>query len=308
MRRLSVALFAALFATLVSSTAFAQIGITFFPGPGSPASSGGGCSQATNVLGRAAFSGIDGTHTTAYTNLICGLVTDGVISGTMSGSGSGASACGSKLDGLYILATQNSTMALVNLCSTSYSLSTVNTPVFTADKGYQAGSSGDALDTNFNATTATSPNLTQNSDHHSVWNNTNTTDTLAAMGSGGSTTSDQIYPKFTDNNFYSRLNDSSASAGYAITNPIGFLVGNRSASNAIQAYQNGSSLGTGTQASGSQNNATITILRQNGATSTTAFQIGAASFGASLSSTDVTHFNSRICTYMKAVSNAAGLC
>ncbi len=50
-------------------------------------------------------SGLDGTHTTAYTNLICGLIADGVWQ---------------KLDMLHIYATQNSTTALLNLVQNAY--------------------------------------------------------------------------------------------------------------------------------------------------------------------------------------------
>jgi hypothetical protein len=88
-----------------------------------PSGGGGGCSQATNFLARVSSASltIDGTHTTAYTNLICGLVTDGIITGSMSGSGSGASACGAgSFDGLYIFATDttagsNQTLTTLNL-------------------------------------------------------------------------------------------------------------------------------------------------------------------------------------------------
>jgi hypothetical protein len=69
-----IALGAIVFA--VGAPALAQIGVAF-PGPGMPAANAGpppGCSQATAFLART--SGLDGTHTMAYTNLICGLVTD----------------------------------------------------------------------------------------------------------------------------------------------------------------------------------------------------------------------------------------
>src|SRR5229473_5562637 len=61
---------------------------------------GGGCSQATTFLART--SGLSGTETTAYTNLICGLVTDGVYP---------------SLDALYIFATNTTTTANLNLIS-----------------------------------------------------------------------------------------------------------------------------------------------------------------------------------------------
>jgi hypothetical protein len=145
---------------------------------------GGGCSQATAFLART--SGLDGTHTTAYTNLICGLVTDGLITGTMAGSGSGATACGSKFDAIYILATQDATTAKLNLCSTTFSPATLTgSPTFTADRGYQSAAGTDRISTGFNASTASSPNFVQDSAHLSIWNNTNTSQTQPCIGSAG---------------------------------------------------------------------------------------------------------------------------
>lgn len=278
-----------------------------------PVAAGGGCSQATNFLSRVTSASltIDATHTTAYTNFICGMVTDGLITGSMNGANSGSGACGSLFDVIYIDATNttggtNTTLALMNLCGTSYTGTVTGTPTFTADKGYQAAASSDLIDTGFNPSSATTPNFVQNSAHMGGWNNTNNTDTSTIMGNSVSTTN--FYYKFSDNNLYSRINDASASSGYAISNPIGFLIGVRTGASAIGAYQNGSSLGTGSQASTTVTNANITLLRANGASSSTVWQSGAFSFGASLNSTQATSYFNRMCTYMKAVGNAAGLC
>src|SRR5229473_4702071 len=104
---------------------------------------GGGCSQATTFLART--SGLSGTETTAYTNLICGLVTDGIITGTLSG----ATGCGTVLDGLYIFATNTTTTANLNLCGTSFGLTTSAAPSFTADRGYTGNGTTQFLDTGF---------------------------------------------------------------------------------------------------------------------------------------------------------------
>jgi hypothetical protein len=62
------------------------------------------------------------------------------------------------------------------------------------------------------------------------------------------------------------------------------------------------SRGTGTDAAGTAvNNATMQILRQNGATNSGHNQIAAASFGGSLSSGQVASYYSRMKTYMTAV-------
>jgi hypothetical protein len=233
---------------------------------------------------------------------------------SMSGSGSGSSACGvGSFDALYIFATNttvgsNATLAGLNLCGTSFTITVNGSPALTADQGWAAFASltTDYLDTGFNPFTATSPNFTINSAHFAIWNNTNITGD-AAMGTGNTTSFNHMYPQFSAGTFYSRLDDASASGPYTISNPQALLVGNRSSSSAVQAYGNtgsgfGSLSGPSTSTAGSAvNNATMQILRQNGATNSGSYQLGAASFGGSLSSGNVTSYYGRMKTYMTAV-------
>jgi hypothetical protein len=87
----------------------------------------GRCAEATAFLTRAnAIVAIDAPHTTAYNNLICGLVEDGTYS---------------KLDTLYVLATQSDGgspgdgIAKLNLIKNSFNLVGHGTYAFAADKG-----------------------------------------------------------------------------------------------------------------------------------------------------------------------------
>src|ERR1039457_3408340 len=79
----------------------------------------GNAAQTTAFLART--SGLSGTETTAYTNLINGLVSDGTWS---------------LLDALYIFATNSTTTANLNLISTSFGLTQHGTVTFSADHGY----------------------------------------------------------------------------------------------------------------------------------------------------------------------------
>jgi hypothetical protein len=95
------------------------------------------CSQATTFLART--SGLSGTESTAYTNMICGMVADGTWS---------------KFDALYIFATNTTTTANLNLVSTSYGITNVSTtPTFTADVGYTTSGGTVQLNTNYNPNT-----------------------------------------------------------------------------------------------------------------------------------------------------------
>ena len=113
---------------------------------------GGGFSptstESSNFLART--SGLNNTHKTRYDALISGLVTDGDYT---------------KLDVLYVWATDTTTNALLNLApNASYNGTVVGTPTsFTADVGYTGDGSTFAIDSHFNPNTASSPQYTQNS-------------------------------------------------------------------------------------------------------------------------------------------------
>lgn len=236
--------------------------------------------ETTAFLART--SGLDATHVDAYKVLINGLVEDGVFA---------------KFDALYVLATQDATTALLNLVSSDYNATAVNAPTFTADEGYQ-GVATSYLNTNFDPTTAVSPQFTQNSAHWSLWNNTNDTTNVPCMSQ---TTGDNIYISI-GGTIYFRINDDVESSGYAhaIGDCTGLLVGNRSASNAIEGYQNGALLGTATGASKAVEAFDVIILSGNSQFDTV-HQIAAASIGSSLSAGDVSNFYDRLNTYMQAI-------
>jgi hypothetical protein len=216
------------------------------------------------------------TRKDAYAAIIDSLVSNGIWS---------------KLDCLWITAADIAGNAVVNLKSSSFTLTEVNSPGFTADQGYQASGTTQYLDTNFNSTTASSPNYIQDSAHFSVWNRLTATDTLAIMGSkgDGSAGESQIYPKYTaDGNFYGRVNDGAAGAfGSGHANASGHFLANRSSSSALQGYRNGSAIGSGvTQSSSPPLNLNFWILRVLSQNASTAYQVAVASIGGSLTSTE----------------------
>lgn len=271
------------------SQAYAQVPLTG-AGRGTPTVASG-CSQATTFLARTSLTGSDVTN---YTNLICGMVADSLITGDLSTTG-----CGSLFDVLYIFATADSTTALLNICGTSFT--GINTSLsFTSYSGFVGDSNPlHGIDTQFNPTTATSPNYVQNSAHLSEWNLTNTAANSKILDGG---TGENLFPKFVDNNTYVRVNDNPESSGFSISDPRGHLFGNRSTSTARQLYQNASTtLNGGTAAtygstpSQAPNNQSIQVLQ--GAANTAAM----ISIGASLNSTQVTNFYNRLRTYMTAV-------
>lgn len=260
----------------------AQAGSLTLLGAGKPPVVASGCTEATTFLART--SGLDGTHTTAYTNLICGLVTDGIWS---------------KLDLLYTFATQDQATALLNLPNATYNAVNASSITFTADRGFTGdGTLSHYIATGFIPSFAPSPQFTLNSAHVSQWNLSNFAEGAATLYDSAGLALTNIYPKFSDNNLYLRVNDGS-SGGFAISDPRGHLLGNRSSSTARQGYQNGSTTLSGgvTVSYGSVSSTGVPgnqLTALASAADSSIRQIAQMSVGSSLSSTDVTNFYNRL--------------
>lgn len=275
--------------TLAILTCGAQAQSPVLPGPGLPVAASG-CSEATTFLART--SGLNGTETSAYTTMICGMVTDGVWA---------------KLDALYIFATNTTTTANLNLISTSYTASQVGASLsFSADNGYTPGNGLSGLDTGFVPSTAPSPKFTLNSGFIAVYVLNNRTTNAATYAIGTQVTGGD--PSFlsllnSGATFYD-INDANFPS-VAATTSRGNWAANRTASNAIALYRNGSSIGSDTGSSSALSSVSFYIMgrNQNGTFSggSNGDQFAAAAIGGGLSAGDVTNFQSRLNAYMTAL-------
>jgi hypothetical protein len=248
-------------------------------------------SPASAFLART--TGLDGTHVTAYTNLINGLVTDGVWA---------------KLDVLHVYATQDATTALLNLVSTSFTGTANGSPSFTADRGYTGVDNSNTvyIDTQFNPTTASSPKFTTNSAHLSAWSNTATRGATGGMiiGSRNASFQTDIIPEGTDGktNFY--CNSNGAPTGITSASAAGHYITNREVSTDYQGYKNGAQIFTRTTGSVAPASGTFHVLKTNnisGSDFGVPLQTCAASVGGGLTGTEAGNFYTRLRTYMTAV-------
>lgn len=124
----------------------------------------GSTREATDFFCRVYRAGatLDLTHRNAYDDLIAGLIIDGNWS---------------MLDALWILGTQNTTAAMINLVSDSYKLTMHGTLPFTADDGFTStGFAGNYFDTGVNLTTTS--NFARTSGHISGWIFTSVSDAV----------------------------------------------------------------------------------------------------------------------------------
>jgi hypothetical protein len=249
---------------------------------------GGPSSQTLQFLART--SGLDATHTSAYTALIDGLVADGVWS---------------KFDVLYIYATQNTATAQLNLISSSYPATLNGAPAFTVDRGYTGVNASTTvyINSGFNPTTAGSPQYSLNSAHISAWGVTNTETDYGVMGArAANSCMAQLIPLYVDNRIYFALNAINT-LQVSNSDARGYWICNRTDANNIQAYKNGASFGTSASSVNSLINLNYYVLafNDNGTIRGAGNQLAMASIGSSLSATDATNFYNRLRTYMSVV-------
>lgn len=203
-----------------------------------------------------------------------------------------------KLDALYLMNAEAAQAARVNIKSPgTYDLTAVSSPTFTAKSGYAGDGASAYLSTNFNPSTASSPNYVQNSAGLFLWGLKAAADASGAMGyiTGGNA---YLFPRWTDNNIYTRLND--ADTAVATATGLGLTHGNRSASSAVQIYRDGVSVKTAATVSTAIANATLALLRS----SASAFYSGGLAMAGvcgSLNSTEAAALYSALNTFKTGV-------
>jgi hypothetical protein len=261
-----------------------------------------GSAEALQFLSRISSPGSAGRS--AYATLIDALVAGSVWS---------------KLDGLYVQAWDGTEATfLVNLKQSSYGGTVTGPKVYNSGIGLRGdgtkgfGGTEFHIDSGFNPSTA-GGNYAQNSAHIMAYSfNTahlpaiaNDAEALIGVDTAAGAVQTHIYPRYTDNLLYLRVNDSSAGvvAGIASVDPNGMLLGNRSSSTARQAYKNGTRIDSyPSSASGALTNANLYFgaINEAGTTLAKSKQIfyQAFSWGGSLTSGEVAAFHTALRTYL----------
>ena len=221
--------------------------------------------------------------------LIVGLKTDGIWS---------------KLDRLWIFRAENATSALTDLKALAVATA-VNSPTFTADRGYAGNGSTSYINTNFNPGTGT-PNYTGNAACFGIWDNTTSSNSgtvpIGISYFGHLSEGTIHYP---DGNSYWRVNTSGGGLTVAYPGP-GLHMANRSTSGANQLYRNGSSIVSDTVSATANTTTNFYVCARNNDSGTptagshSTDQIGIVIFGGTLSSTEHGNLYTRLNTYVTA--------
>jgi hypothetical protein len=168
-----------------------------------------------------------------------------------------------RLDALYMFAAHDGQAALLNWIANQYN-ATSSGAAFTADAGYATDGAATYLDTNFNASTASAPNYTQNSAMFGI--RMNDVGQAGATGSiGGAydgTNGSNLNPRNASNTLQARCNNNSSVASVANTTTNGYFTGRRlaaSGTNAIRFDREGANLVTSNLASTALPNLTFRV-------------------------------------------------
>lgn len=207
-----------------------------------------------------------------------------------------------KLDALYVLAAADSQAAGLNWISTSFNISVVGTPTFTADRGYNSTDAGSAnyLNTTYNPSTAGGL-LTQNSAHFSLWSRTSAQNSYAD-GIFNGTNGDLIAPRGGANTSTWAINGPLETAP-SNSDGSGLFTATRTASTTTALYRNGVSLQAGSTTSVALINLAIPLIAGNtsGVITTSARQEAAATIGSGLTAQNALDLYNAMQTYMTAV-------
>lgn len=243
------------------------------------------CTQSGTFLART--SGLSTTERNAYDTMICGMVTDGDWS---------------KIDVLYVFATNNQTTALLNLKSTSFGGTTHGTVSFSADHGYTGDASTFCIDTGYNASTA-GLNVTATSAAMGIYVLSSRTTGQAWTGigvqDGSGTPFWGIFAKFADNNAYAQYN---GNAGVAMANAQGQSVAVRTSATAMALWKNNTSVVSNAAATGGLVNVNMSVFCENNGSfnvQNTGDQQSAAFIGSG--GINVANVSARINAYMTAL-------
>ncbi|MBZ9674559.1 hypothetical protein [Mesorhizobium sp. ES1-1] len=204
-----------------------------------------------------------------------------------------------KMDALYVMAAADSQSAGLNWKSSSYTLSPVNSPTFTTDRGYRSDGVTAYLETNC-AVGTIGGQFSQNSAHAAVWINTDQAVDLRDMG----TPFMGVNSRNSTNGLGVALNAAETIVAAAASDARGYSGGLRNNSASIDIYKNGALLGNRLVASAAMTTETVHICKRNGNPSPTTRRVAVGHFGSALTPQNFADAYTIFNTYLTAVGGA----
>lgn len=235
-----------------------------------------------------------GQNTPAVTDLISGLVADGVYP---------------LLDLLYVGATNSLANSLLNWAQTSFPLTSVGTITFTANSGWTGDGLTGIFTTTWNPSTA-GGNYTQNSAGYGggILTSRTTAQNYVIIGGSDATHTDFIEPYTTSGNYNYQIN-SANTIGAASTNAQGSWAVTRLNGTTSNIYKNGVLLANSADVSNGLSNVTYRVLGYNNNGTNANFSADLTSYvwaGGGLTTAQVVAIYNRFHTYLQQVGAPPG--
>lgn len=211
-----------------------------------------------------------------------------------------------KIDVLWWLGGPDSQASRINAKDPgNLTLGLVNSPSFTAYRGFTGDGSTSYLTTGYNPSTF-GGQYTLNSAHIAIYSRTSALVAACDMGCRVSASDNQacVFVRSTGDVASFRLNQDAAGTGTASTNGSGLFVVRRSASNAEAIFRNGSSLGTDTTVTDTIPNLAMFIgaINQNGSAALfSSRQYLFACAGSSLTDQNITDLNTAVAAFATSI-------
>lgn len=212
-----------------------------------------------------------------------------------------------KLDVLWVMAAHDSQAARLNWKgNSSFDLTAVNSPTFTADRGYAGNGSTSYLNTNW-VPSSSAVRYVQNDAMVFQYLNAGddtVSDARVPTGTFGATGDVYVLPRAPAGGTRHRLNATGSQNVGSVSTGMGFTCGQRTSSTANEIFRNGASLGTASQASSGLPNVAPFICGANSGGSLifpTNDRVAFCGYGASLTAPQQAAFYAIVYGHMRAV-------
>lgn len=205
----------------------------------------------------------------------------------------------SGLDALLLFAVDNTQSALIDVKSL-LAATAVSSPTFDSVnfRGYTGNGSSAYINSNFNPSTASSPNFVRDSACYFAWSNTSGADGGGLAGVGFGSAQSRLFPQYVDTNCYWTVNSLTGSPFNAGLGATGLYSVNRSGASQTDLYLNGVATYTNSDGSNSLVNDTLVALAALGGGNFSSRQCCCLGAGRSFNATEQGNLYSRLRTYM----------
>lgn len=214
------------------------------------------------------------------------------------------------LDRLWLFAAEDAAQALTDLVARS-AATAVNSPTFTANRGYAGNGTTSYVNSNFTPSTD-GVQYVRDSASAFTYQNTDRVagaiDSLGVANAGGVQT--VVSPRYTGDIAGGNVNNTAAagSATGAVTDALGLVTMSRTSSTALAAYKRATLLGAASVASSAVQNVAVAFLglNNNGAfTQGETARVALAGMGGGLTAGQVTSLNTALEAYLTAIGGNA---